>query len=92
MDATYFEKFCLICFQDNLDGYTQLIRFTENENYLEMKEDLESLIKLGIQIESITTDGHKSILKANTPTTTNGIEGFFSHLKKPFWYLLRINN
>lgn len=29
-----------------------------------MKEDLENLIKLGIQIESITTDGHKSILKA----------------------------
>lgn len=64
MDATYFERFCLICYQDNSDGYTQLIRFTDNEDYLEMKEDLENLIKLGIQIESITTDGHKSILKA----------------------------
>lgn len=64
MDATYFEQFCLICYQDNLDGYTQLIRFSDNEDYLEMKEDLENLIKLGIQIESITTDGHKSILKA----------------------------
>lgn len=64
MDATYFEKFCLICYQDNLDGYTQLIRFTDSEDYQEMKEDLENLIKLGIQIESITTDGHKSILKA----------------------------
>lgn len=29
-----------------------------------MKEDLENLIKLGLQIESVTTDGHKSILKA----------------------------
>jgi transposase-like protein len=64
MDATYFQKFCLICYQDNLDGYTQLIRFTDNEDYQEMKEDLQNLIKLGIQIESITTDGHKSILKA----------------------------
>ena len=54
MDATYFEKFCLICYQDNFDGYTQLIRFTDNEDYLEMKEDLENLIKLGIQIESTT--------------------------------------
>ena len=64
MDATYFVKFCMICYQDDFDGYTQLIRFADNENYQEMKEDLENLIKLGIQIESITTDGHKSILKA----------------------------
>lgn len=64
MDATYFKKFCLVCYQDDFDGYTQLIRFTDKEDYLEMKEDLENLIKLGIQIESITTDGHKSILKA----------------------------
>ena len=28
------------------------------------KEDLDNLIKLGLQIESITTDGHKSLLKA----------------------------
>ncbi len=64
MDATYFEKFCLVCYQDDFDGYTQLIRFTDKEDYFEIKEDLENLIKLGIQIESITTDGHKSILKA----------------------------
>lgn len=64
MDATYFKKFCLVCYQDDFDGYTQLIRFTDKEDYLEIKEDLENLVKLGIQIESITTDGHKSILKA----------------------------
>ena len=64
MDATYFKKFCLVCYQDDLDGYTQLIRFTDKEDYLEIKEDLENLIKLGVQIESVTTDGHKSILKA----------------------------
>lgn len=64
LDATYFEQFCLICYQDDNDGYTQLIRFTDGEHYDEIKEDLSNLIKLGIQIESITTDGHKSILKA----------------------------
>lgn len=64
MDATYFEKFCMVCYQDNEDGYTQLIRFTDGEHYSEIKEDLDNLIKLGVQIESITTDGHKSILKA----------------------------
>jgi len=64
IDGTYFEKFCMICYQDNEDGYTQLIRFTDGEHYEEIKEDLDNLIKLGVQIESITTDGHKSILKA----------------------------
>jgi len=64
LDATYFEKFCMVCYQDHDDGYTQLIRFTDGEHYTEIKEDLDNLIKLGVQIESVTTDGHKSILKA----------------------------
>jgi hypothetical protein len=64
MDATYFRKFCLVCYQDHQDGYTQLIRFSDGEHYEEIKEDLNNLIRLGVQIESITTDGHKSILKA----------------------------
>ena len=64
MDATYFSKFCLVAYQDDFDGYTQLIRFTDDEHYGEIKEDLENLIHLGVQLESITTDGHKSVLKA----------------------------
>jgi hypothetical protein len=64
VDATYFKKFCLLCYQDNLDGYVQLIRFSDGEHYQEIKEDLENLIRLGVQIESITVDGHKSTLKA----------------------------
>jgi transposase-like protein len=64
LDATYFKSFCLIFYQDHEDGYTQLIRFTDGEHYSEIKEDLDNLIKLGIHIESITSDGHKSILKA----------------------------
>ena len=64
MDATYFEQFCLLCYQDSADGYSQLIRFSDGEYYREIKEDLDNLIKLGVSIESITTDGHKSILKA----------------------------
>lgn len=64
LDATYFDNFCLVCYQDNYDGYTQLIRITDSEDYQEIKEDLENLIKLGLHIESVTSDGHKSILKA----------------------------
>jgi AraC-like DNA-binding protein len=64
MDATYFSQFCLLTYQDNQDGYTQLIRFSDGEHFEEIKQDLDNLIKLGLQIESITTDGHKSALKA----------------------------
>ncbi len=64
MDATYFSKFCLVAYQDDMDGYTQLVRFTDGEHYEEIKEDLDNLILLGVQLESITTDGHKSVLKA----------------------------
>ena len=64
MDATYCKQICFVCYQDDEDGYTQLIRVTDGEHYAEIKEDLDNLIKLGVQIESITTDGHKSALKA----------------------------
>ena len=64
LDATYFEQFCLVCYQDDADGYTQLIRFSDGEHFEQIKEDLDNLIKLGVKLESITTDGHKSILKA----------------------------
>jgi AraC-like DNA-binding protein len=64
IDATYFKQFCLLSYQDHTDGYTQLIRFSDGEHYHEIKEDLTNLIQLGVRIESITTDGHKSILKA----------------------------
>jgi hypothetical protein len=64
IDATYFKRFCMLSYQDHDDGYTQLIRFSDGEHYQEIKEDLANLIKLGVRIESITTDGHKSILKA----------------------------
>lgn len=64
MDATYFRQFCLVCYQDDEDGYTQLIRITDGEHFSEIKEDLDNLIKLGVKVESVTTDGHKSVLKA----------------------------
>ena len=64
VDATYFKQFCLLCYQDDFDGYIQLIRFSDGEHYEQIREDIENLIRLGVQLESITTDGHKSILRA----------------------------
>lgn len=71
MDATYFAKFCLVAYQDDFDGYTQLIRFTDGEHYEEIKEDLANLLWLGVKLESITTDGDKSVLKAIKNTDEN---------------------
>lgn len=65
IDGTYFaNKLCLVLYRDNHIKFTQLYRITDGEWYDEIKEDLTNLISLGLQIESITCDGHKSVLKA----------------------------
>lgn len=65
VDSTYFRNnFCLVLYRDNAIKFTQLYRITDGEWYEEIKEDLENLIELGVKIESITCEGHKSILKA----------------------------
>jgi AraC-like DNA-binding protein len=70
MDATYFKQFYIVCYQDDEDGYTQLIRVTDGEYFTEIKEDLDNLIKLGVQIESITTDGHKKRIEGYQKITS----------------------
>jgi transposase-like protein len=52
------------CYQDNAINYTQLFRFSDAERFEEIKEDLSNLKNLGLQITSITCDGHKATLKA----------------------------
>lgn len=36
MDATYFKQFCMVCYQDDEDGYTQLIRVTDGEHFFDV--------------------------------------------------------
>jgi hypothetical protein len=65
IDGTYFGRdLCLIIYRDNNIKYTQFYRITDGEWYEEFVEDLINLLSLGVQIESITCDGHKSLLKA----------------------------
>jgi AraC-like DNA-binding protein len=65
IDGTYFSNgICLVLYRDATIKFTQLYRLTDGEHYTEIKEDLENLLALGVQIESVTSDGHKSILKA----------------------------
>lgn len=65
IDGTYFTNdLCLILYRDNTIKFTQLYRFSDGERYEELKEDLENLLLLGVQIESITCDGHRALLRA----------------------------
>lgn len=41
-----------------------LYRFSSNEFYREIKEDLENLKQLGIDVAAVTCDGKKSIIRA----------------------------
>jgi hypothetical protein len=65
VDGTYFSNdLCLVLYRDNDIKYTQLYRFSDAERYSEICEDLKNLALLGVQIESITCDGHRATLKA----------------------------
>lgn len=65
MDATYFKgDLCLMLYYDYDLKYCQMYRFGRKEVFCEITEDLENLKILGVQIKSITSDGHNAILKA----------------------------
>jgi hypothetical protein len=65
IDATYFpNNLCLVLYYDHDIRYTQLYRITDGERYEQMREDLQNLKVLGVDIASITCDGHKALLKA----------------------------
>jgi transposase-like protein len=65
IDGTYFSNgLCLILYYDHDIRYVQLYRHTNSEKYKEIKEDLENLKKLHVEVYSVTCDGHKAILKA----------------------------
>ena len=65
IDGTYFKnKVCLVLYRDNNIKATQLYRLTDGEWFEEIAEDLQNLLDLGIQIESVTCDGLSNIIKA----------------------------
>ena len=72
IDGTYFaNKVCLVLYRDNTIKATQLYRLTDGEWFEEIAEDLQNLLDLGIQIESVTCDGLSNIIKAIKKTTPN---------------------
>jgi hypothetical protein len=65
IDGTYFTNgMCLVLYQDHDIKYSQLYRFTDRERYEEIRDGLENLKVLGVDLESVTCDGHRAIIKA----------------------------
>ena len=63
--GTYFtNEVCLILYRDYRYRVTQLYRFTKTESLREIKEDLQNILNLQIQIESVTCDGAANIIRA----------------------------
>jgi hypothetical protein len=117
IDATYFKRFCALCYQDHEDGYTQLVRFSDGEHFEEIRANCanwcfkswrskpRTTVFTGLQEKTFNQSTgrywhtHKLLRRSyltikralpnmfhyltnpKIPATTNGIEGFFSHLK-----------
>jgi YHS domain-containing protein len=84
IDGTYFSNgLCLILYYDNDIQYVQLFRETNQEKFKEIKEDLANLKKLGVDVYSVTCDGHKSIMKAVKQVYPNAIiQRCIVHIKR----------
>ena len=65
IDGTYLANgLCLILYYDHEIRYVQLYRTSSQEKLREITQDLKLLKSLGVELYSVTCDGHKSILKA----------------------------
>lgn len=93
IDGTYFpNRLCLILYYDCDIQYVQLYRQTNQEKYKEIKEDLENLKKLGVDVYSVTCDGHKSILRSVAKVYPNVIiQRCLVHVKRQIKSYLSIN-
>lgn len=65
IDGTYFGRaLCLLLYYDSVRRYGLYYRYSTNEYYREIKEDLEILKSIGVELSSVTCDGKKSIIRA----------------------------
>ena len=84
IDGSYFPgNLCLVLYYDHDLRYVQLYRHTNQEKYKEIREDLKNLKKLGVEVYSVTCDGHKAILKAVRNVLPNAIiQRCLVHIKR----------
>jgi hypothetical protein len=84
IDGSYFSNgLCLVLYFDHDLKYVQLYRETDQERFTEIKEDLLNLKKLGVDVYSVTCDGHKAILKSVQKVFPNAIiQRCLVHIKR----------
>jgi Transposase, Mutator family len=92
IDATYLPNgLCLVLYLDHDTRYVQLYRTTTQEKFREIHQDLKALKSLGVDVYSVTCDGHKSILKAVTKVYPNAIiQRCIVHVKRQCRAYLRV--
>ena len=74
IDGTYLPNgLCLILYYDHDIRYVQLYRTSSQEKFREIYQDLKALKSLGVQVYSVTCDGHKSILKSVAKVYPNAV-------------------
>lgn len=65
IDGTYFtNKVCLLLYRDHNIKMTILYRLTKQEALRDLKEDLQAIKDVGIEIESVTCDGAANVIRA----------------------------
>jgi hypothetical protein len=84
LDGTYFaNKLCLVLYRENNVKATLFYRLSDGEWEEELCEDLQNILNLGIEIESVTCDGLRNILKAVKKTTPNTvIQRCLAHIQR----------
>ena len=74
IDGTWFpNKLCLVLYRDETVKSTLFYRLTDDEWAEEIEEDLRNIQSLGIEIESVTSDGGRNIIKAVTAACPNAL-------------------
>jgi hypothetical protein len=84
LDGTYFaNKLCLVLYRENNVKATLFYRLSDGEWEAEMCEDLQNILNLGVEIESVTCDGLSNILKSVKKTSPNTvIQRCLAHIQR----------
>jgi hypothetical protein len=84
LDGTYFaNKVCLVLYRESNVKATLLYRLSDGEWEDELVEDLNNLLSLGIEVESVTCDGLSNILKAVRKASPNTvIQRCLAHIQR----------
>lgn len=71
--APDFPTRCVVVYQDETVKATLFYRLTDDEWESEIREDLENLIAAGIEIESVTSNDGRNIIKAVKKACPNAV-------------------